>query len=146
MAFPFYGYQQPNNNNNQQMQMQQQNQPQIQTCGCIMVMSEEEVNRYPVALNTAMAFILQDLSACYIKAMGASMLDVPRIARYTRDTTQETPLNGSQSDFANKADENTAFALKTDIEQIQGQIDTLTEQIKPLLNSKPKKAEVKADE
>ena len=116
MAYPYYNYPQYNSPTQNTMQ----------TSGCVVVPSEDDVQKYPVAPNTAMAFILQDLSACYIKAMGASVLDAPRIAKYIRDI--------SAQESSNQHSESTpAFALKEDIDQMQKQIDILSEQIKPLL-------------
>lgn len=123
MAYPYY-----NNNYYQPAQ-------QSQATGCMVVPSEEDVVKYPVAPNTAMAFILQDLSACYIKATGSSMLDTPRIQKYIKE-------NASSVENA-KSEAITDFASKSDIDRMQKQIDTLNEQIKPLL--KNKKSEVKAD-
>lgn len=56
MALPYY------NNNNYPLynQPQYQQQTQMQTAGCMMVPTEEEVQKYPVAPNTAMVFLLQD--------------------------------------------------------------------------------------
>lgn len=128
MALPYY------NNNNyplyNQPQYQSQQQAQMQTAGCMMVPSEDEVQKYPVAPNTAMVFLLQDLSACYIKATGSSMLDAPRIQKYVRDDQTNTQIN-VQNTQKNSPD----YAVKADIEKIQKQIDTLNEQIKPLLRN-----------
>lgn len=128
MALPYY------NNSNyplyNQPQYQSQQQAQMQTAGCMMVPSEDEVQKYPVAPNTAMVFLLQDLSACYIKATGSSMLDAPRIQKYVRDDQTNTQIN-VQNTQKNSPD----YAVKADIEKIQKQIDTLNEQIKPLLRN-----------
>lgn len=140
MALPYY------NNNNyplyNQPQYQSQQQAQMQTAGCMMVPSEEEVQKYPVAPNTAMVFLLQDLSACYIKATGSSMLDAPRIQKYVRDDQTNTQIN-VQNTQKNSPD----YAVKADIEKIQKQIDSLNEQIRPLLrNTNNRKPEVKNNE
>lgn len=134
MAYPYYNSYPQYNQPQPQYQTQQQAQMQMQTAGCMMVPTEEEVQKYPVAPNTAMVFLLQDLSACYIKATGASMLDAPRIQKYVRNAPQNAPEN------VQKQPENTPenvhnFAEKTDIDRIQKQIDTLNEQIKPLLRN-----------
>ena len=141
MALPYY-----NNNyplyNQPQYQSQQQAQMQMQTAGCMMVPTEEEVQKYPVAPNTAMVFLLQDLSACYIKATGSSMLDAPRIQKYVRDDQTNTPIN-VQNIQKNSPD----YAVKADIEKIQKQIDSLNEQVRPLLrNTNNRKPEVKNNE
>ena len=140
MALPYY------NNNNyplyNQPQYQSQQQAQMQTAGCMMVPSEDEVQKYPVAPNTAMVFLLQDLSACYIKATGSSMLDAPRIQKYVRDDQTNTPIN-VQNTQKNSPD----YAVKADIEKIQKQIDSLNEQVRPLLrNTNNRKPEVKNNE
>lgn len=140
MALPYY------NNNNyplyNQPQYQSQQQAQMQTAGCMMVPSEDEVQKYPVAPNTAMVFLLQDLSACYIKATGSSMLDAPRIQKYVRDDQTNTQIN-MQNTQKNSPD----YAVKADIEKIQKQIDSLNEQIRPLLrNTNNRKPEVKNNE
>lgn len=140
MAFPYYNnypqYNQP------QPQYQTQQQAQMQTAGCMMVPSEDEVQKYPVAPNTAMVFLLQDLSACYIKATGSSMLDAPRIQKYVRDDQTNTQIN-VQNTQKNSPD----YAVKADIEKIQKQIDSLNEQIRPLLrNTNNRKPEVKNNE
>lgn len=140
MALPYY------NNSNyplyNQPQYQSQQQAQMQTAGCMMVPTEEEVQKYPVAPNTAMVFLLQDLSACYIKATGSSMLDAPRIQKYVRDDQTNTPIN-VQNTQKNSPD----YAVKADIEKIQKQIDSLNEQVRPLLrNTNNRKPEVKNNE
>ena len=140
MALPYY------NNNNyplyNQPQYQSQQQAQMQTAGCMMVPSEDEVQKYPVAPNTAMVFLLQDLSACYIKATGSSMLDAPRIQKYVRDDQTNTQIN-VQNTQKNSPD----YAVKADIEKIQKQIDSLNEQIRPLLrNTNNRKPEGKNNE
>lgn len=140
MALPYY------NNNNyplyNQPQYQSQQQAQMQTAGCMMVPTEEEVQKYPVAPNTAMVFLLQDLSACYIKATGSSMLDAPRIQKYVRDDQTNTQIN-VQNTQKNSPD----YAVKADIEKIQKQIDSLNEQVRPLLrNTNNRKPEVKNNE
>ena len=140
MAYPYYNsypqYNQP------QPQYQAQQQAQMQTAGCMMVPSEDEVQKYPVAPNTAMVFLLQDLSACYIKATGASMLDAPRIQKYVRNDQTNTQIN-VQNTQKNSPD----YAVKADIEKIQKQIDSLNEQIRPLLrNTNNRKPEVKNNE
>lgn len=140
MALPYY------NNNNyplyNQPQYQSQQQAQMQTAGCMMVPSEDEVQKYPVAPNTAMVFLLQDLSACYIKATGSSMLDAPRIQKYVRDDQTNTQIN-VQNTQKNSPD----YAVKADIDKIQKQIDSLNEQIRPLLrNTNNRKPEVKNNE
>ena len=140
MAFPYYNnypqYNQP------QPQYQTQQQTQMQTAGCMMVPTEEEVQKYPVAPNTAMVFLLQDLSACYIKATGSSMLDAPRIQKYVRDDQTNTQIN-VQNTQKNSPD----YAVKADIEKIQKQIDSLNEQVRPLLrNTNNRKPEVKNNE
>jgi hypothetical protein len=140
MALPYY------NNSNyplyNQPQYQSQQQAQMQTAGCMMVPSEDEVQKYPVAPNTAMVFLLQDLSACYIKATGSSMLDAPRIQKYVRDDQTNTQIN-VQNTQKNSPD----YAVKADIEKIQKQIDSLNEQIRPLLrNTNNRKPEVKNNE
>lgn len=141
MAYPYYNnYPQYN----QQPQPQYQSQ-QMQTAGCMMVPSEEDVQKYPVAPNTAMVFLLQDLSACYIKATGSSMLDAPRIQRYIRDDHTNAPVN-AQNTLVQK--DTIDYAVKADIEKIQKQIDSLNEQVRPLLrnsNNNNRKPEVKND-
>lgn len=138
MAYPYYNSYPPYN----QPQYQSQQQAQMQTAGCMMVPSEDEVQKYPVAPNTAMVFLLQDLSACYIKATGSSMLDAPRIQKYVRDDQTNTQIN-VQNTQKNSPD----YAVKADIEKIQKQIDSLNEQIRPLLrNTNNRKPEVKNNE
>ena len=139
MALPYYNNNYPLYN---QPQYQSQQQAQMQTAGCMMVPTEEEVQKYPVAPNTAMVFLLQDLSACYIKATGSSMLDAPRIQKYVRDDQTNTPIN-VQNTQKNSPD----YAVKADIEKIQKQIDSLNEQVRPLLrNTNNRKPEVKNNE
>ena len=139
MALPYYNNNYPLYN---QPQYQSQPQAQMQTAGCMMVPTEEEVQKYPVAPNTAMVFLLQDLSACYIKATGSSMLDAPRIQKYIRNDQTNTPIN-VQNTQKNSPD----YAVKADIEKIQKQIDSLNEQVRPLLrNANNRKPEVKNNE
>ena len=143
MAFPYYNNYPQYNQPQPQYQTQQQAQMQMQTAGCMMVPTEEEVQKYPVAPNTAMVFLLQDLSACYIKATGASMLDAPRIQKYVRDDQINTQVN-VQNTQKNSPD----YAVKADIEKIQKQIDSLNEQVRPLLRNtnNNRKPEVKNNE
>jgi hypothetical protein len=117
----------------------------MQTAGCMMVPSEEDVQKYPVAPNTAMVFLLQDLSACYIKATGSSMLDAPRIQRYIRDDHTNAPVNAQNAPVQKDTID---YAVKADIEKIQKQIDSLNEQVRPLLrnsNNNNRKPEAKND-
>ena len=104
MALPYY------NNNNyplyNQPQYQSQQQAQMQTAGCMMVPSEDEVQKY------------------------------------VRDDQTNTQIN-VQNTQKNSPD----YAVKADIEKTQKQIDSLNEQIRPLLrNTNNRKPEVKNNE
>ena len=58
------------------------------------------------------------------------MLDAPRIQKYVWDDQTNTPIN-AQNTHKNSPD----YAVKADIEKIQKQIDSLNEQVRPLLRN-----------
>ena len=73
------------------------------------------------------------------------MLDAPRIQRYIRDDQTNAPVNAQNAPVQKDTID---YAVKADIEKIQKQIDSLNEQVRPLLrnsNNNNRKPEVKND-
>ena len=70
-----------------------QNTPPIQNSGFIMVRSEEEAYRYPVASGHCMTFKVENEPIVIEKSMSFSQLDAPKIDRYrlVREDVVEAP-------------------------------------------------------
>ena len=126
----------------QQNQQSQQNTPPIQNAGFILVRSEEEAYRYPVASGNCVTFKVENEPIVIEKSMSFSQLDNPKIDRYrlVREEIVEEPKTLETVEMVNSMPDE----LKDELQAIRRDI----EGIKRKLDSKPvaKKREVSDDE
>lgn len=133
---------------NQQMQQAQQNQPvqqmqqpTIQQSGFVLVQSEQEARAYPVAPGNSITFKDESQPYCYVKTMGFNQLDRPTFERY-RLVKEDAPLTASNAPTGadrTEGDKNNAYALKSDLGAIWGEIDAIKEKLKAQAEKKPAK-------
>ena len=93
MPYVQYPYAQQMPMQPQQSQQSQQSSPPIQNAGFILVRSEEEAYRYPVASGNCMTFKVENEPIVIEKSMSFSQLDNPKIDRYrlVREDIVEEP-------------------------------------------------------
>lgn len=120
----------------QQMQMPQQASPQqnqnsqpLQSAGFVLIPTEEDAYRYPVALGKCMTFKVENEPIVIEKSMSFSQLENPRIDRYrlVREDVVEEPKPLNEVEMVNPmADElkDELQAIRRDIEGIKKQLDT----------------------
>lgn len=116
----------------QQVQpMPTQPQMQIQNGGFIQVHNEMEARNYPIAPGNSVTFKDENAPYVYTKTMGFSQLDRPIFERYRlvkEEIPQETQ-NSYVADYSNQTTNNAAYALKSDVEALDGTYRTLREEI-----------------
>jgi hypothetical protein len=125
----------------QQAQAQQMQQPTIQQSGFVLVPSEQEARNYPVAPGNSVTFKDENAPYCYVKTMGFNQLDRPTFERYrlVKEDSPVTAQNAPTSADRTDGDKNTAYALKSDLGAIWGEIDAIKEKIKVQTEKKPAK-------
>lgn len=120
------------------MQQAQQNQ-QVQNAGFILVPTEEDAYRYPVALGKCVTFKVENEPIVIEKSMSFSQLDTPRIDRYrlVREDIVEAaqPLEDIETEES--------VDLKEEIQAIRRDIEGIKEK---LTKTTTKKKEESADE
>ena len=138
---------------NQHLQQSQQpvQQQQIQSGGFVVVQSEDEVLRYPVALGTSVDFKIENQPIVIEKTMGFSQLESPRYERF-RLVKEKAPENAQEA----QEEAETAKADNTVIEELKAKIDGLEtelegvkteiEAVKKKIAPKTKKKEETEDE
>lgn len=136
---------------NAQQQSQQMQQPTIQQSGFVLVPSEQEARNYPVAPGNSVTFKDENAPYCYVKTMGFNQLDRPTFERYrlVKEDSPVTAQNAPTSADSAEGDKNTAYALKSDLTEIWGEIDALKEKVKAQTEKKTAKKkliEVEAEE
>lgn len=138
MNYPQYYYPQYVQPMYAQNQQSQQTKP-IQNAGFVMVRSEEEAYRYPVAPGNCVTFKVENEPIVIEKSMSFSQLDNPRIDRYRleREDIVETPQIIDSVEVQTSADE-----LKEELQGIRREI----EGIKKKLYSKPNNNNRKQEE
>lgn len=120
---------------------QQQQPQQIHNGGYVSVRSEDEALMYPVAPGNSVTFINELAPYQYKKTMGFSQFDKPIFEKFrvVKEEAQISPI----SEEKEKTTNDIAYAKKTDIEEIRGQIQGLKEELKGLTvkisNSETKK-------
>jgi len=126
--------------------IQQPVQQPIQNGGYVIVQSEDEIRRYPVAHGNIVTFRIENQPIIVEKSMGYSQFDTPHYERYRLE----------KEDMPTSDEVKVEYALKTDIDTLtndfKGQIEKVTndfkEQIEALKNDiniterKPRKKEV----
>lgn len=138
----------------QQMQMPQQAQSQqnqnsqpLQNAGFVLIPTEEDAYRYPVALGKCMTFKVENEPIVIEKSMSFSQLENPRIDRYrlVREDVVEEPKPLNEVEMVNPmADE-----LKDELQAIRQDLEGIKKKLysnnsKPIPNNK--KREVEDDE
>ena len=118
-----------------QPQMQAQTQPQIQNGGFISVRSEEEARNYPVAPGTSVTFIDENCQRVYAKTMGFSQLDRPTFYKY-RLVKEDTPDTQNKPTSVTD-DKVTEYALKSDLNALQTQLQGLVAEMEELKKKQP---------
>lgn len=118
-----------------QMSLPQQTQPQIQNGGFISVRSEEEARNYPVAPGTSVTFIDENCQRVYAKTMGFSQLDRPTFYKY-RLVKEDTPDTQNKPTSVTD-DKVTEYALKSDLNTLQMQMQGLVAEIEELKKKQP---------
>lgn len=142
-------YQQPGFPNPGQPTMQaQNNQPPVSTMGgFIPVQNENEARMYPIAPGTSATFIDENSPYCYTKTLGASQLDRPTFKKFKlveeTDTPQDAP-QGSQTALQNQGIDLSAYALKADLNVLNGVLEALQSKVDSLMQSQPKRSASKA--
>lgn len=114
---------------------QQQTQPQIQNGGFISVRSEDEARNYPVAPGTSVTFIDENRQRVYAKTMGFSQLDRPMFYKY-KLVKEETPDTQNEP-FNSTDDKSIEYALKSDCDALQSQIQSLVQDVEELKKKQP---------
>ncbi len=142
-------YQQPGFPNPGQPTMQaQNNQPPVSTMGgFIPVQNENEARMYPIAPGTSATFIDENSPYCYTKTLGASQLDRPTFKKFKlveeTDTPQGAP-QGSQTALQNQGIDLSAYALKADLNVLNGVLEALQGKVDSLMQNQPKRTAPKA--
>jgi hypothetical protein len=145
---------QQNGFGNQQMPtstMQAQNPAQMgnfsQQSGFIPVQNENEARMYPIAPGTSATFIDENSPYCYTKTLGASQLDRPTFKKFKlveeTDTPQDAP-QGSQTVLQNQGIDLSAYALKADLNVLNGVLEALQSKVDSLMQNQPKRTASKA--
>ena len=109
------------------------NQPQqIQNGGFVVVSSEEDVRRYPVAPGTSIDFKIENQPIVIEKTMGFSQLDSPKIERFrlVKEEMEEAPV---VKDYAEEIKE-----IREEVDKIKAEITSLK---KPRQPKKEEKSE-----
>jgi len=140
MAYPNYyypaSYQQYMPNQMQLQQQFQQMQPtqatqQPQTTGFIRVPHEDVARNWNVPPGMSFTFIDENAPYCYIKTAGMSQLDRPKFEKYRMVKEEDTPSQPveaptlKQKSVEGSNPEKPQYALKTDLNALQGHFNAL---------------------
>lgn len=114
-----------------QTQPQQTQQNQLQSAGFILVPTEEDAYRYPVALGKCMTFKVENEPIVIEKSMSFSQLETPRIDRYrlVREDVVEEPKPIEEivpEQSYNDELKEELQAIRRDIEGIKEKLSTKT--------------------
>ena len=135
--------------NAQQMQPVQQTQPQIQNGGFISVPNIETARNWPIAPGNSVTFKDESAPYIYTKTMGYNQLDTPRFERFrlvkeeeATQTASKAPVNASSE----KSMDLSAYALKTDLDALQAQIEAIEKKLKGVPEGKHIKKEADSND
>lgn len=123
-----------------QSQAQPQQQSAVQMGGFIRVPSEEVARNWNVAPGTSATFINENAPYCYTKTVEMSQLDRPKFDKYRlvkeEDTPAPAPMDSPVShEKAPQRSEGcgmnnlSEYALKTELEEVRGELDALRRRI-----------------
>ena len=140
MAYPYYpASYNPGFNPYIQQQMQQPQNQQIQNGGLVSVRSEDEARNYPVAPGNSVTFKNESAPFVYTKTMGFSQLDRPVFERFR--LVKEDAENVPKMDEKKQDIDLSAYALKTDLAAILGEIDAIKATVDAMRQKKQTKKE-----
>ena len=133
MAYPNYYF--PAGYQPSQMQLAQMSvaNQQPQTTGFIRVPHEDVARNWNVPPGMSLTFIDENAPYCYIKTAGMSQLDRPKFEKYRLVKEEDAPQQPSQRPTANeqaqvnKDIDLTQYALRSDLNALQGHVDKLEE-------------------
>ena len=134
MAFQNYyqPYQQPI-----QQPIQQPVQQQMQNGGYVIVQSDDEIRRYPVAHGNSVTFRIENQPIIVEKSLGYSQFDTPHYERF-KLIKEDMPVPETKEEYLLKSDYET---FKNDILSVQSefnsQIEGLKEKIETLCAKTP---------
>lgn len=121
--------------------------PNMHNGGFIPVQNENEARMYPIAPGTSATFIDENSPYCYTKTLGASQLDRPTFKKFKlveeTDTPQDAP-QASQTALQNQGIDLSAYALKADLNVLNGVLEALQSKVDSLMQSQPKRTASKA--
>lgn len=125
MPYVPYVYQMPTQS--QPTQQASHSTPQIQNSGFIMVRSEDEAYRYPVAPGNCVTFKVEGEPIVIEKAMSFSQLDSPKIDRYrlVREDVVEEPMPIEMVEPDHSYDD----GLKDELQAIRRDIEGIKEKL-----------------
>lgn len=143
MAYNYYpnnynpyinAYQPYQQQNLQQMQPQAQTvqQPQIQNGGFISVRSAQEAFNYPVALGNSVTFKDETAPYIYVKTRGFSQLEEPVFEQFQLVKVENQQKSAETVPITNEAEQKfdiNNYALKSDLEALQAEINFLKRKI-----------------
>lgn len=127
--FPQYNGQPMNQQMNPQINQNQQHQiqPQIQSGGFVVVQSEDEVRKYPVALGTSIDFKIENQPIVIEKTMGFSQLDSPRYERFRLVKEDAPEINEKASNCAGEKQD-----IEIPINELKRKIEALEQALADL--------------
>lgn len=127
----------------QQSQQNQQTKP-IQNAGFVMVRSEDEAYRYPVAPGNCVTFKVENEPIVIEKSMSFSQLENARIDRYrlVREDIVEPPVVVETVEMDNSYDSE----LKDELQAIRHEIEGIKKKLDRPINNNQKKNEVTKNE
>ena len=140
-----------NNNPYFQSQNQQSNQnqqQQIQQTGFILVRSEDEARKYPVAPGNSITFKDESSPYCYVKTMGFNQLDSPIFERY-RLVKEEAPQDtntGVKIGDKEKEDKYIDYVTKSEFDTLKSDVEALKRELAKKTTKKSKIDEVTKDD
>ena len=127
---PYYPQYQPQAPQQAPQPAPQQQYPIVQG-GFVRVMSENEARMYPVAPGNSVTFINENAPYCYTKTVDMSQLDRPKFERYRLVKEEDAPeaAGGSQAPQKTQAVDLSQYALATDLDPIQRELDAIKSEI-----------------
>lgn len=134
---PYINAYQPYQQNVQQMQPQAQavQQPQIQNGGFISVRSAQEAFNYPVALGNSVTFKDETAPYIYVKTRGFSQLEEPVFEQFQLVKVENQQKSAEVVSTPNEAEQRfdiNNYALKSDLEALQSEINFLKKKVSEL--------------
>lgn len=123
----------------QQQAQQSQNTQPLQSAGFILIPTEEDAYRYPVALGKCMTFKVENEPIVIEKSMSFSQLDNPKIDRYR--LVREEVVDAPKPIEAVEVEQSHDDGLKDELQAIRHDIEGIKKKLysnnsKPIANNK----------